>query len=299
MINNLLRLVILLIAVSNCGPLLAQQTSTDEPLKYYDVEIIVFKNESLIPVGSETNLPTPSATPTPETLDLSDPLSIEQALQRGFTPLTLDELQLKDTVDRIVRSSRYSLLTHTGWRQPGLDENNSIPVWIKGGRTYGRGYSSIDQVTMPMAQPKIMAGTNNPAITKPAAVPAPAASPVLYELEGMITVTLSRYLHTRADLVLRKPGDTQMRIQQPVDNPDQLALTEMETSEGELLFNYGLKEQRRMRSRKLHYLDHPYFGMLVLITPYEAAESAIPPEPPVDQGSPSISAVQSSVVTRQ
>jgi len=33
-----------------------------------------------------------------------------------------------------------------------------------------------------------------------------------------------------------------------------------------------LQEHRRMRSRELHYLDHPLFGVLVLITPYELPE---------------------------
>ena len=28
-----------------------------------------------------------------------------------------------------------------------------------------------------------------------------------------------------------------------------------------------------MRSKNLHYLDHPEFAMLILITPYEVAES--------------------------
>ena len=38
-----------------------------------------------------------------------------------------------------------------------------------------------------------------------------------------------------------------------------------------LLINYPLKEKRRMRSKRLHYLDHPEYGMLVLITPYQPA----------------------------
>jgi hypothetical protein len=51
------------------------------------------------------------------------------------------------------------------------------------------------------------------------------------------------------------------------------------------LLNYGLNEKRRMRSKKLHYLDSPQFGMLVLITPYQAPEAA-PAEDPVNSASP-------------
>ena len=35
------------------------------------------------------------------------------------------------------------------------------------------------------------------------------------------------------------------------------------------LFNYPLKQTRRLRSGELHYFDHPLIGMLVMIRPYE------------------------------
>ncbi len=37
----------------------------------------------------------------------------------------------------------------------------------------------------------------------------------------------------------------------------------------EKLFNYPLKQTRRMRSTELHYFDHPKIGMLVVIRPYQ------------------------------
>lgn len=41
-----------------------------------------------------------------------------------------------------------------------------------------------------------------------------------------------------------------------------------------------LNQPRRMRSGELHYLDHPMFGLLIRITPYElpVAEAVFPPE---------------------
>ncbi len=35
------------------------------------------------------------------------------------------------------------------------------------------------------------------------------------------------------------------------------------------LFNYPMQQSRRMRSKELHYFDHPLFGLLIMITPYE------------------------------
>ncbi len=251
-------------------PASAQPAETETPLRFYDVEIVIFKNLN-VPGSHEFNLPTPSASRAPNTLDLASPASIARAAKVGFTPLPSAELQLMDSVKSIVRSSRYELLVHTGWRQPGLDESKSIPVWVRGGTVFDSTYSSIDQVT---ETPAASSGSRR------ASLP----SDLLYELEGQITVTLSRYLHTRAELVLRKPaqpGNLLILNEDPAGQPngqDDLAL------EGRLLLNYALNEQRRMRSRKLHYLDHPEFGMLVLITPFEsAADEDIEPsedEPP-------------------
>ena len=64
-----------------------------------------------------------------------------------------------------------------------------------------------------------------------------AKAPVI---DGTLRVYLSRYLHVEVDL-LHQPGglDTPVR----------------------------LKTSRRMRSGELHYLDHPLFGLLVLVSP--------------------------------
>jgi hypothetical protein len=230
-------------------------------LKFYDVEIIIFKNIS-VPNSHEFNFPTPSASRSENTLDLSDPVSIRKARSHGFTPLTVDQLRLNDSVQKISESSRYHLLLHTGWRQPGLDESSSIPVWVKGGRKFDSSYSSIDQMSH-----------NN--LSSSAEKPKDGYSSMqgLYELEGQITIILSRYLHTRTELVLRKPSDMDRLMQQEelLNTTGDQDLDALEG--GRLLLNYALTEQRRMRSKKLHYLDHPEFGMLVLITPYEKKEA--------------------------
>lgn len=244
-----------------------QVSAADDPIeqerKLYDVEIIIFKNLN-VPKSHEFNLPTPSATRRPETIDLWDPASVEKAAAAGFTPLPSDELRLQDSVSSIVRSSRYSLLIHTGWRQPGLEENETIPVWIKGGQVFDKRYSSIDQV---IQLPEPTAGENDGEKNETR-----QQRFALYELEGQITITLSRYLHTHAELVLRKPaqpGNLLVTNEQPGNLEGNDERTEDLMLQGQLLLNYALNEQRRMRSRKLHYLDHPEFGMLVMITPYE------------------------------
>ncbi len=76
--------------------------------------------------------------------------------------------------------------------------------------------------------------------------PASPSNPA--KLEGTIKIGVKRYLHLAADLQLRQYRDGQ-------------------------LVNYPLKTQRRMRSGKLHYIDHPVLGILV------QAERYVPPKP--------------------
>ncbi len=260
--------------------------SDQKPQKFYDIELIVFKNKS-VPKGSELNLPTPSPSYSDLTIDLSNPDSIEKRTELGFSSLQQEELRLLDTVQKIVKSSRYELLIHTGWRQPGLDKTESIPVWIKGGQVYGDSYSSIDQdestleqqVETVLNEQSLLADstgvadvtqTNETDETSQADKVIENAPKGLYEFEGQVKITLSRYLHTHANLVLRKPANTQNFIE---DRGQQSEQESTVFTGGQRLSNYALNEQRRMRSTKLHYLDHPQFGMLVLITPYDA-----PPE---------------------
>jgi len=67
-------------------------------------------------------------------------------------------------------------------------------------------------------------------------------------VEGMVKVSVSRYLHVNLDLLLRGAPAGANRL-----------------AGGFQTFRFD--EHRRMRSRELHYIDHPLMGMLILITP--------------------------------
>ncbi|MCW8878603.1 MAG: peptidoglycan binding protein CsiV [Kangiellaceae bacterium] len=57
---------------------------------------------------------------------------------------------------------------------------------------------------------------------------------------------------------------------------DDFLNTESQKMYIEKLFNYPMQQSRRVRSKELHYFDHPLFGMLIIITPYEK-ESVVDP----------------------
>jgi len=286
-------------------------------IRFYDVEVIIFKNDRG-PKSEEYVLPVSSPRFDDEILDLSSPLSIEAAKEKLFEIIPTEELRLNEQVISIVTSNRYSLLAHAGWRQPGLEKGQVMPIWIKGGRVYGDEYTSIDnQIDLeamleaeifsledPADQGETTLAEADQTLSDQAAVettvsaiplsestePDPlleaqiedsdTESPGLYELEGKITITLARYLHTNADLVLRKP---RLSIEDPaLDETEVSQLSAENQSDTRILNNHSLQESRRMRSNTLHYLDSPEFSMLVLITPYEAPEATETATPGLD-----------------
>lgn len=255
------------------------QSSDDDELQLYDVEIIIFKNNQG-PKGDELNLPVSSPRYEGELVDLSSPESIKAAEEKLYTVLAPDQLRMLDKVQNIVDSPYFDLLAHIGWRQPGVEKEQAIPIWIRGGRIYGAEYVSIDSqlAALPFSDQTQFNG-NGLANSQSSGIRGTRER--LYELEGKITVALSRYLHFYSDLVLRRP---RVILDQALENPEFATAAALDnTADTHILNNHSLREQRRMRSKTLHYLDNPEFSLLVLITPYEAEELADPAAQPVNQ----------------
>jgi hypothetical protein len=74
------------------------------------------------------------------------------------------------------------------------------------------------------------------------------------KIEGTVRVAVERYLHLYLDLKLVDPS---------------LALNTGFTDYD--LPEFRLTQHRRMRSKELHYFDHPKFGVIAFITPYTPA----------------------------
>lgn len=276
MIHRYLALIIGTVFISNT---LMAQTPEEEAvvIPRYDVEIIIFKNNQ-VPKGTEYILPVSSPLKDETILDLSSADSVTAALEMDYELIPVDQLRLIGIVGKIVASPRYDLLLHTAWRQPGVERAKVLPVWIKGGRIYGNEYTSIDnqiefqefaeqQETSPSVE---FNEETLEALELEMMEKSQRENPAgLYELEGKITISLSRYLHTYVDLVLRRPRlsiDSASGSSVPTGN------TSDYSADTRILNNHSLREHRRMRSKNLHYIDSPEFGMLILITPYQVPE---------------------------
>jgi hypothetical protein len=279
-ITSFLLLTALLPGVS---PAQSENTAEEEVIPRYDVEVIVFKNIKA-PRSREFVLPVSSPGQDETMLDLSSAASVEAAREFGYDLLATTEFRLLDVVTRLIDSSRYELLLHAAWRQPGLEREQVLSVWLKGGRIFGNEYTSIDnQIELIDDNPQIDDGENSEVTTYEFDEQTLESLELqlleqqdsqrhdgLYEFEGKITIALSRYLHTYTDLILRRP---RLSVDPVLSNAPQNAYLAANTADTRILNNHRIKEHRRMRSKNLHYLDHPEFAMLILITPYEVAES--------------------------
>ncbi len=103
------------------------------------------------------------------------------------------------------------------------------------------------------------------------------------ELDGEIHLNIARYLHLQTNLffTLRTPPGWQSPY---LPSPAPLAANDAAADErlnpvsastpesGDAgLLTVQMQQSRRMRGSQLHYLDHPLFGLMIKLTPMDAA----------------------------
>jgi len=158
-------------------------------------------------------------------------------------------LSLNQELAQLKRSSNYRVLYHSGWMQPVAETQNPKPIRIQGGDILDNG---------------------------------------MFEIDGYIGIGKGRYLHFRPDLyfsrsltttesnLLLKANaiETQTETIEPAQQPsastavNTAAVRPLELFIPETL-TVNLNQARRMRSKELHFIDHPLFGVLVEIKPVE------------------------------
>lgn len=112
-------------------------------------------------------------------------------------------------------------------------------------------------------RPLLHAGWRQPGLSRNAARPAHIGPRLaaagngsdLPVVRGTVKVSVARYLHVELDLLYRLSGADAAAA--PEGTPTW----------------FRLESERRMRSRELHYVDHPLFGVLMRITPSAPASS--------------------------
>ncbi len=229
---------LLLINISTIAHADKNEGIIKKPLQY-DVEVIIFEDAHARYINNEdwpqqiiSDTPAPEeTTELPENLDT---LSIDEinAIDETNTPAfkNIKPAILNKEYKRINASKEYNVLFYGSWRQTGLDAKKAFEIDIQ----------QLDNTHQAISENTVT---------------------------GNFKLVLARYLHIYSKLnYQRKIEHTD--IEQTTENTEAtIASTESTVLEYE---NYPINNHRRMRSKVLHYIDHPLVGMLIQINPAKA-----------------------------
>lgn len=301
-----MRQLILLAALGLALPASAQVQ--EQTVTWYDVELIVFRHvdartsetwpaDAGVPevTGARSLFPTEDIDASPASVELA---ALEPETPIPYVPLDASEHHLTGIHDSLRRSSRYEPLLHVAWTQPPLDRNQSpylrvhLPVDtaeevpqeqepLLGDESDT--YYSDESLQEEQPLPEFLADDEQPSFLRP--------------LDGRIQLSVNRYLHLDLDLlylpeeldvsVLRDlPAATeewteQQRLERERRHREiieALARGDISLEEAEILSlepeqevfqGFRLNQYRRLRTREVHYFDHPVYGVIVTVTPRE------------------------------
>ncbi|MDH5408722.1 MAG: peptidoglycan binding protein CsiV [Gammaproteobacteria bacterium] len=228
----------------------------EENILYYDVEIIIFENKNNDVEIAEIWKKSGDLLIPEDSVTLGRPLTVkldpEYNPKQSFKLLAAEDLLLKEEIDSLKQSENYKILLHTGWRQPGMPREKALSVNFKHAIAE---IESAEETTTGIINPEQTGTTTK----NPEQADSPEPAKITGNLQGVIKIILSRYLHTDIELVYKKTTEDFLANRFDADY--------LENRAGKS-DTYYLKQLRRMRSKELHYIDHPVIGVLLKITPH-------------------------------
>lgn len=157
-------------------------------------------------------------------------LTSDKAREMRYQMIDQPEM-LIDYANKIKASGDYRLLRHFAWRQPGLDAESTRAIRVNVGS--GINVYIPEQYSQ---YKRFVPASRGPTFSEGSREISTTT------VSGILEVRLGRFLHLDARLVYTDPDSGR---------------------------SYRLDHNRKMRSRELHYIDNPKFGMLVRIIPLD------------------------------
>ncbi len=198
--------------------------------RWYDVEVIVVEHKDQSAVVDEE---WPAYPGMPQIQNAYSLILEDDAIeQREFSVIPKEELKLNQAVESLVRRTGSRVVLHQGWVQAVQDNNEKEPIRL----TAGEQIFENDGV---------------------------------FELDGTIALSLSRYLHVNTDLVFFKPTTL---IKQTSANTKRLKPEsgQWRQRNGVELTPFRLQERRKIKKGDVVYIDHPLYGVLIQVTDHRA-----------------------------
>lgn len=237
----------------------SQANQSENP--WYHVEILVFENND--PQALEERWPIDPGKPSVANLAYLKRSDQKQIQNYELLPST--KYQLQDAKTRLKKQG-HRLLFHRAWNQQIDGDKKTKGLHLIGGKRY-----IIHNQN----------GLKGQSISAEQNIGGQASVRKQYEMDGVITLTRGRYIHVNTDFVFHKPMKilSQVSVGQglssatTVDHENEkvkFAYTEKQNWQDDVqsrLQPLRFSQARRMKSGEVHYLDHPFYGILIMVKP--------------------------------
>jgi len=211
----------------------------------YQVEVIIFEHVTQQGIESEAwpnNPQLPSFRNAINLQQATNNNALNQPTQlQNYQLLPASYFHLSQETNKLQRNPNYRILLHQTWLQPIGGERSAKPIHLYGGELFNSDGS-------------VMTNDNNNLLPPP--------SDSYWQLNGTVTISMDRFFNVKTDFLLNEPiSQLPTNTQQQADNyhfqPTNIK-------------SFLLLQTRRMKSNELNYIDHPLFGILIAIYPYQA-----------------------------
>lgn len=176
-------------------------------------------------------------------------------LGKGIAALSPEHYKLADSAANLRYSPDYRLLAHFGWTQRSLSKRNALPIKISA--------DNVSDTLLPEGELKLYVSRFlhlQVELTSSRCEPITQNQELSQELTQTPATEAQTNDNAAMDNKLAQGANTQERSEK---------ITETALNASNCINNvYRFKQYRKMRSKELHYLDNPVYGLLVYVTPF-------------------------------
>lgn len=213
----------------------------------YRVEVLIFETQDKNALAEEWPL-------DPGKPAIASALNLASEPGAEYSQLPDNQLMLHDAKRKIQK--RYPLVLHKGWRQVITDKDHAQRVHLVGGKVFNRTSVSGGADSQSNVSGQMSVGSPQ------------------YEVDGTIRFIASKYLHVETDLLFRKPMKmvtAEAGIGAELNSGSSARFAEvasnLQQQDNVRLQAFRLKETNRIKMDEIQYIDHPFYGVMVMVSP--------------------------------
>lgn len=212
--------------------------------------------------------------------EIGEPELLLPEFEEPFVLIKKEERQLNSELRSLKRSRKYKILFHEAWRQPILDKDSASNIVLIGGESFDS-HNQLEGTIKVYLSRYLHISTNlwlnnfEPNFNQPSQhwprLPEQPTNISLKEIEAtdfnIENMDLINLNHSKFAIKMETEKQNQYAINDvPFDKETFVGITGTNFITNRIV---AFNSTRRMRSKELHYIDHPLMGILVKITKFD------------------------------